>query len=105
MNNTANWQPMIIVSLICIGLLALALYRFWPSEVAVFPVFISGYGGGGGVFWVGPAKAIMAMLVSLVVLFAALYVILSKSYESDTQKWAYGVIGLVVGFWLRHEKT
>ena len=43
---------------------------------------------------------IMRALISLVVLAAALYVILSNKYEDDVKKWAFGVVGLIVGYWL-----
>ncbi len=45
-------------------------------------------------------NTIMRVVVSLVVLAAALYVILSQNYESDTQKWAFGAVGMVIGYWL-----
>lgn len=48
-----------------------------------------------------PVNVIMQVVVSLIVLISALYIILSKKYESDTQKWAYAIIGVVVGFWLQ----
>jgi hypothetical protein len=32
---------------------------------------------------------------------ASLYVILSKRYDQDSLKWAYGTIGTVVGYWLK----
>lgn len=44
---------------------------------------------------------IMQVLISLVVLGSALYVILSQKYEADTERWAFGIIGIVVGFWLQ----
>ena len=43
---------------------------------------------------------IMRVLISLVVLAAALYVILSDKYDDDVKKWAFGVVGLIVGYWL-----
>ncbi|MEJ8858629.1 hypothetical protein WKW79_28930 [Variovorax robiniae] len=43
----------------------------------------------------------MPALVNLVVLFAALYVVLASVYGDSEQKWAYGAIGTIVGFWLR----
>jgi len=38
--------------------------------------------------------------ISLVVLAAGLYVILSKKYSDEVQRWAFGAIGMVVGYWL-----
>jgi hypothetical protein len=46
-----------------------------------------------GRFWV-------RVVISSIVVCAALYVILSSKYSSDTEKWAFGIIGLIVGYWL-----
>ena len=45
---------------------------------------------------------IMQVIVSLLVLTAALYIILSMKYGESEQKWATGSAGLIVGFWLKH---
>lgn len=45
----------------------------------------------------------MAVLVTFMVLCAALYVILSPDVYADaSQKWAFGAVGTVVGFWFKH---
>jgi hypothetical protein len=41
------------------------------------------------------------VVVSLIILFAGLYVILWGSYPDATIKWSFGMVGLVVGYWLR----
>jgi hypothetical protein len=46
------------------------------------------------------ATVVMQIVISLVVLAAALYVILKMS-NADDHKWAYGIIGTIVGYWLR----
>lgn len=46
------------------------------------------------------STAVMRILISLVVLGSGLYVILSNKYPTDTQKWAFGIVGLIVGYWL-----
>ena len=43
----------------------------------------------------------MQILVSVALLGAALYVILSKQYASDDAKWAYGIVGTIIGYWLK----
>lgn len=43
----------------------------------------------------------MQVGVSLVMLAAGLWVILSGHYESDAVHWASGTIGTVVGYWLK----
>jgi hypothetical protein len=39
--------------------------------------------------------------ISIAVLACGLYVILSDEYPDSTAKWAYGAIGVVIGYWLR----
>ena len=46
------------------------------------------------------ATVVMQIVISLVVLAAAVYVLLATS-NADDHKWAYGVIGTIVGYWLR----
>lgn len=41
------------------------------------------------------------VLISLIVLAAALWVILSNKYAPKVEHWAYATIGTIVGFWLR----
>jgi hypothetical protein len=43
----------------------------------------------------------MQVVVSLVVLAAGVWVILSGRYAADAQHWASGAIGTVVGYWLK----
>ena len=43
----------------------------------------------------------MQVMVSLVLFGAALYVILSKSYQPKDKNWAYSTLGMVIGFWLK----
>jgi hypothetical protein len=46
-------------------------------------------------------KLIAKIAISLIVLGAALYVVLSGSYPSDRTNWACIAIGTVIGYWLR----
>lgn len=39
--------------------------------------------------------------LSVVVLGASLLVILSQKFSEDVSKWAFGMVGLIVGYWLR----
>ena len=41
------------------------------------------------------------LLVTLVVLTVAFYIILSNSYPDAHAKWAFGVIGVILGYWLK----
>ncbi len=44
---------------------------------------------------------IVRAALSLIVLLVSLIVILNGSYSDATTKWAIGMIGLVVGYWLK----
>jgi uncharacterized membrane protein YfcA len=46
-------------------------------------------------------KELARIGVSLIVLGIAATIILSKKYPEDDLKWAFGVVGLVLGYWLR----
>lgn len=46
-------------------------------------------------------KRIMQVLISVALLVASLYVILSKEYDSKDKHWAYGTVGTLLGFWLK----
>lgn len=41
------------------------------------------------------------VIVSLAVLGAVLYVIVYKQNASNDAKWAYGILGTVIGYWLK----
>jgi hypothetical protein len=41
------------------------------------------------------------LVISAVLLTAALFVILTKKYPAADKHWAYGALGTVVGFWLK----
>ena len=51
--------------------------------------------------WDDRARLAISSLVSLVVLVVALFVITKDGYPDATVKWAYGAIGIVMGYWLR----
>ena len=41
------------------------------------------------------------LIVSLLVLIVAFYIILSNAYPDAHTKWAFGIIGVVLGYWLK----
>ena len=45
-------------------------------------------------------RDIMASIVTIPILACALYIILSQN-NTAYDEWAYGVIGIIVGFWLK----
>lgn len=44
---------------------------------------------------------LMPAVVTLLVLGASLYVIISGDYEEDYRNWAFGCVGTVLGYWLK----
>jgi len=51
--------------------------------------------------WDDRARLAIRAVVSAVVLIVALFIVLNNGYPDATIKWAYGAIGLVLGYWLR----
>jgi hypothetical protein len=41
------------------------------------------------------------LVISAVLLLAALFVVLTKRYPPQDKHWAYGALGTIVGFWLK----
>jgi len=46
----------------------------------------------------------MMVFVSVAVLCSALFVILSGRYDDASQKWAFGSVGTIIGFWCRRSR-
>ena len=46
-------------------------------------------------------NTVMSALVSVVLLGASLWVILSRRYDDAAENWAIAVVGSIIGFWLR----
>jgi hypothetical protein len=72
------------------------LERTRPSGSPRLPPIISAV-------WSDPGL-IMQIVLSLTVIGAGLYMILSGRYDASNQHWAYGIVGTVVGFWLKGAK-
>ena len=52
---------------------------------------------------VGPevlVKLIMQVVVTVLILIAALFVVLSKRYEAPEKNWAFGALGAILGAWI-----
>lgn len=50
------------------------------------------------------STAWVRIVITGILLLAALYIILSKSYDGSSKNWAFGVVGTIVGYWLKPEK-
>lgn len=44
---------------------------------------------------------VMQVVVSILVMLVGLHVIRDQSYSAEDKKWGYGIVGTVVGYWLR----
>jgi hypothetical protein len=51
--------------------------------------------------WDDRAQLLIRGLLSLIVLSVAFAVVLTDGYPDATVKWAYGAIGIILGYWLR----
>ena len=49
----------------------------------------------------GSARLVMQIAISVVVLGAGLWVILTGHYAAGAERWAAGAIGTVMGYWLK----
>jgi hypothetical protein len=46
-------------------------------------------------------RLMMQAIVSLAILGAALFILLTHGFGPDSKRWAYGSVGMVVGYWLK----
>jgi len=44
--------------------------------------------------------SLMPTIISVVLLAASLWVILTKKYQPTDRHWAYGIVGTIIGYWL-----
>jgi hypothetical protein len=51
--------------------------------------------------WVKIVKQLVSPVLSILVAIASLVVILSKKYGTQSEKWAFGSLGTILGFWLK----
>jgi hypothetical protein len=62
-----------------------SLIRSYPTPAPLDPV----------------AGLLMKVVLSVTFGAASLYIILSQKYGPKDKHWAYGIAGLIIGFWLR----
>ena len=74
--------------IIVIGLLVLTIRTFLSSGIRA--VWLNGI----------PPREWMQIILSVVIVAAGLYIILSRDYTGESEKWAYGSIGTILGYWL-----
>ena len=54
--------------------------------------------------WLDP-NHFMPVLVTFAVLCSALYMILWQQQGMEAQKWSYGALGTILGFWLNRQSS
>ena len=78
------------VALAVVTVLFLLANRFGPLIVGATAAGAGGLSPG--------VKTALTVVVILALGGAALYIILSRTYDESHQKWAYGVLGSILGF-------
>jgi hypothetical protein len=48
-----------------------------------------------------PTRTAMQVAISLCLLVATLFVILSAKYDANSKHWAFATVGTILGFWLK----
>jgi hypothetical protein len=66
--------------------------------------------GGGGVTETAAIREMISMhstatLFCAVVLFASLYIILFRPEDREAREWAFVIVGLILGYWLKWIET
>ncbi len=51
--------------------------------------------------WQKRIRVAATLVVTVTMTAAALYVIVKGGYPDATSKWAFGTVGMVLGYWLR----
>jgi hypothetical protein len=54
-----------------------------------------------GINWTASAQVFMRCLVTVSILAVSLYLILHHGSDAEQQKWAYGAVGTILGYWLK----
>jgi hypothetical protein len=49
-------------------------------------------------------SAAMQITVTLILLLASLFVILSAQYDAHSKHWAFATVGTILGYWLKGER-
>ena len=68
----------------------------WGPSVYTWPFFL---GTGNEIPVV--TREFMQVIISITMLLVSLYVILSLKYGPKDKHWAYGVVGTLIGYWLK----
>ena len=43
----------------------------------------------------------VTVVISFTVLMCALFVILAQDYDTSTRNWAFGMVGTILGYWMK----
>lgn len=92
------------IALVVIALTMMAFYRYQVRAEKQSLDVVRGSGQEPKFVLAAQSRLIMAILVSVAVLASALYVVLSQGFGESAEKWAFGSIGTIVGFWMSPDK-
>jgi hypothetical protein len=86
-----HWPPLPIVVVLLFAITALVL-----------PMRLEKPGKAEPLTWIETlVPMVMQVVISVTLLGASLYIILSGKYTSPDQHWAYSALGSIVGFWFK----
>ena len=87
--------------MLIVSVVILAAHHFSKSLFTTAPSWGSGAQLSHIINWGKVIRLFICALISLVVVAVSLYVIVSAQYGDATRKWAFGALGLQVGYWMR----
>jgi len=101
--------PAVIGALI--STIALLFLRFYPSKKRLDssnPSDISiraatSKKGGPGKIFAHNSEVAVKLLISMCILAFSMYLIVWFNTDKETKNWAFGMIGLIVGFWINQK--
>ncbi len=72
--------------------------RFFP-EIRL--PWISRYKGKGLGDWEEIIRGVSLAILIIAVLGVSLYIVVSSRYEAESERWAFGTVGVLLGYWLK----
>lgn len=88
-----------VTIILLLTLVSMIAYRFFGDQIE--NLFESKEKVLGRISKKDKIKLWMMVIVTLIVLPCSLYVILFGNFDDGTKKWAFGVVGSLIGFWLK----
>ena len=90
-----EWVP----PLLFFGTIVFLFERRFFSESRLFSIF--SYRGKGLGQWEETIRGVMVAILILAVLGVSLYIIVSRQYDAESERWVFGTVGVLLGYWLK----